>query len=274
MYLLLFNIARVICSAQPTLAAMLTRVPQYYLNICGEWSSHCFNEYCCTIILKEKMDDYFLYSDYEDDPQFEDGLLYDVYCDEDEHPMCENDAFASMDIFDDFDGDYAYSYPGSSYSSGDPNPMPSKCVSQKWICTANTTQRNNRPATANKGKWMIFRATEEIDSVWQKISTAVKDGKLGPSADVSTIGSKTGNIRIVNNLILHFDSGIFESHAFLTSIAARPSHVICVNTYDHTDQADVLRVRNELRSMGFIEKLPYKTDAATKAQKTDCKYRC
>ncbi len=41
--------------------------------------------------------------------------------------------------------------------------------------------------------------------------------------------------------------------------------VICVYTYDHTDEADVMRVRQRLKELGYTRKLPYKTDAATYA---------
>ena len=39
--------------------------------------------------------------------------------------------------------------------------------------------------------------------------------------------------------------------------------VICVYTYDSDDERDVMRVREELRALGFTNKIPYKTDEAT-----------
>lgn len=42
-------------------------------------------------------------------------------------------------------------------------------------------------------------------------------------------------------------------------------HILCVYTYDHTDEDDVFRVRNQLRGLGFRDKLIYKTDEATRA---------
>ncbi len=41
--------------------------------------------------------------------------------------------------------------------------------------------------------------------------------------------------------------------------------VICVYTYDWTDEADVRRVRQELRALGITSKIPYKTDDDTNA---------
>jgi len=43
--------------------------------------------------------------------------------------------------------------------------------------------------------------------------------------------------------------------------------VICVYTYDWTNEADVMRVRKALRDLGFTRKLPYKSDADTYAGK-------
>ncbi len=43
--------------------------------------------------------------------------------------------------------------------------------------------------------------------------------------------------------------------------------VICVYTYDYADEADVRRVREELRALGFIDKLSYKADEDTLAGK-------
>ena len=41
------------------------------------------------------------------------------------------------------------------------------------------------------------------------------------------------------------------------------ARVICVYTYDWTDEADVLRIREELRKLGIINKVPYKSDQDT-----------
>lgn len=58
------------------------------------------------------------------------------------------------------------------------------------------------------------------------------------------------------------------------------SHVICIYTYDHEDESDVMRVREKLRELGFAENLGYKTDAATYSgvyratgHSNVCKYR-
>jgi len=45
--------------------------------------------------------------------------------------------------------------------------------------------------------------------------------------------------------------------------------VICVYTYDWTDEEDVKRIRHELKNLGILWKIPYKTDQDTE----DDKYR-
>ena len=49
-------------------------------------------------------------------------------------------------------------------------------------------------------------------------------------------------------------------------LAKNPAvRVICVYTYDWTDEADVMRVRAELRELGFTAKISYKADSDTVA---------
>jgi hypothetical protein len=43
--------------------------------------------------------------------------------------------------------------------------------------------------------------------------------------------------------------------------------VMCVYTYDWTDEKDVQRVREELRKLGITSKIPYKADEDTLAGK-------
>jgi len=43
--------------------------------------------------------------------------------------------------------------------------------------------------------------------------------------------------------------------------------VICVYTYDWTDERDARRVRQELRHLGVTKKIPYKSDKDTLAGK-------
>ena len=84
----------------------------------------------------------------------------------------------------------------------------------------------------------IFVDPENVDEVWAKIKKAVEEGKLGDSAKVST--------------------------AKPNPLAGKSrAHVICVYTYDWTDENDVKRIREELRKLGITNKIPYKADEDT-----------
>jgi hypothetical protein len=62
-----------------------------------------------------------------------------------------------------------------------------------------------------------------VDDVWFKIKKAVEEGRLGGSAKVST--------------------------AKPNPLSKDPrKHVICVYTYDWTDEEDVRRIREELKT--------------------------
>ena len=90
------------------------------------------------------------------------------------------------------------------------------------------------------GKWLIFLNKENVDKIWNKIKLATEKGSLGIEAKVSTAKQKSTNIE-------------YE----------KDKHVICVYTYDWTDEKDVKRVREELRKLGITSKIPYKTDEDT-----------
>lgn len=84
------------------------------------------------------------------------------------------------------------------------------------------------------GKWCIFAPSSEVDQAWSKIKDAVDGDKL-LFAKVSTALRSMG----------------------------RDGHVICVYTRDWTDKQDLLRIREVLRSLGFVEELGYKRDVDT-----------
>ncbi len=96
------------------------------------------------------------------------------------------------------------------------------------------------PDTVNNGKWLVFVPLSQIDDVWAKVKRATEEGRLGSSAKVATARPNPNT----------------------TSPDRR---VICVFTYDWTDEEDVRRVRQELRDLGITSKLPYKADEDTVA---------
>jgi hypothetical protein len=91
--------------------------------------------------------------------------------------------------------------------------------------------------TERGGKWIVFASREHIDEVWEQIKQATKDGRLGPRSKVSTM--------------LH-------AHKW-------PSPMICVYTYDGDDEADVMRVREVLRTLGWTGIIGWKADSETLA---------
>ncbi len=93
-------------------------------------------------------------------------------------------------------------------------------------------------ATDQSGKWLVFVHFSKVDKMWAKIKEATEQGKLGGSSKVATA-------------IPHAD-------------ATEPDKkVICVYTYDWTDEEDARRVREELRQLGVTWKTAYKADVDT-----------
>ncbi len=110
---------------------------------------------------------------------------------------------------------------------------PSKDFSRRWQMRKSPSCGSvfSGPTT---GKWCIFAPSSDVDVVWSKIKRAVEGDKL-LFAKVSTALRSMG----------------------------RDGHVICVYTQDWTDKQDLLRVREVLRSLGFVEELGYKRDIDT-----------
>ena len=117
------------------------------------------------------------------------------------------------------------------------NTKPSVVINKFWLYAERKigTYPN---ANKNCGKWLIFVPITQIDDVWIKIKIATKEGKLGSSAKVSTAKPNPNS-------------------------ANPKKSVICVYTYDWTDEADVKRIRQELRELGITSKIPYKADRDT-----------
>ena len=119
---------------------------------------------------------------------------------------------------------------------------PSEVFDAFWIHAERRDQSSYPDHTERGGKWMLFIDTSEIDVWWSKIKAATEGGVLGGSAKVATM----------------------KPNSNATSADTR---VICVYTYDVTDEADCTRVREGLRNLGITWKIPYKTDADTHAGK-------
>lgn len=84
----------------------------------------------------------------------------------------------------------------------------------------------------------MFVPVAERDETWQKIKQATEEGKLGGSAKVATMKPNANG--------------------------SNPNvKVICVYTYDWTDEKDIKRVRAVLRELGIDRKIAYKADDDT-----------
>lgn len=92
--------------------------------------------------------------------------------------------------------------------------------------------------TSRGGKWLIFVSSHNLGKVWTKVKGAVEEGRLG------SVAKAAGAMR--------------NSHSQNSK-----AKVICVYTYDWKDHQDVKRIREELRKIGIVRKISYKTDEDT-----------
>ena len=114
---------------------------------------------------------------------------------------------------------------------------PSEVTEVDWLYAIRQKGTYPKP-TPRSGKWLVFVDRNEVDAVWATIKEATEAGRLGDSAKVAT--------------------------AKLNPHATDPkTKVICVYTYDWTDEVDIRRIRAELRALGITQKIPYKADADT-----------
>jgi len=114
---------------------------------------------------------------------------------------------------------------------------PSEVIEVYWLYAIRQKGTYPKP-TPRSGKWLIFVDRNDNDAVWATIKEATEAGRLGGSAKVATT----------------------KPNPYATD---PKTNVICVYTYDWTDEADVRRIRTELRSLGITQKIPYKADADT-----------
>lgn len=87
------------------------------------------------------------------------------------------------------------------------------------------------------GKWLIFLPPDKVDEAWKTVRDATCAKILGISAKVSTAKPNPDS--------------------------RDQMKVIYVYTADWQDEAEVMRVREELRKLGFAERLGYKRNIET-----------
>jgi hypothetical protein len=115
--------------------------------------------------------------------------------------------------------------------------IPLKTTQMYWIVLDAPGCAPEAIEDENAGKWLIFREPDAVDAAWKKIRDATVTQELGISAKVST---------------------------------AKPNpdsrdnrKVIYVYTKDWADEADVMRVREKLRELGFVDRIGYKRNIET-----------
>lgn len=115
---------------------------------------------------------------------------------------------------------------------------PSEVTNRRWLFAYRKRGEYPEDHKDNVGKLLIFIPVARIDEDWLRIKQAVEQGRLGNSAKVSTarqtpLGDNT------------------------------KERLICVYTYDWTDEYDVRRIHSEVHDLGFTWPISYKTDADT-----------
>lgn len=124
------------------------------------------------------------------------------------------------------------------YSLGE-GIFPTKTTRSYWIQQDRPGVSSGATANEEAGKWLIFLPPEEVDEAWQKIRNATVEGTLGIGAKVSTAKENE------------------DSHD--------ERKVIYVFTENWADEADVMRVREELKNLGFVDRIGYKRNLDTYA---------
>lgn len=122
------------------------------------------------------------------------------------------------------------------YASDTDDKLPSECCSEPWNhVTSSNPSRIPFPATDEDraGKWMIFRATQQIDALWKDIKTAVENDRLGFAAKVSTQFKKQSKFEATHYTI-HSMSVLWVYHAILVRLILLQKHSWFVSTHTTT----------------------------------------
>ncbi|RXE56644.1 hypothetical protein ABH15_00200 [Methanoculleus taiwanensis] len=114
---------------------------------------------------------------------------------------------------------------------------PSKTTQMYWIVEDAPNAGCSPVDDELGGKWLIFAEPADADEAWRRVRNETAAGRLGTSARVSTAKENPD---------------------------ARDNRtVIYVYTADWRDEADVMRVRERLRELGFVDRLGYKRNIET-----------
>jgi hypothetical protein len=115
--------------------------------------------------------------------------------------------------------------------------VPTKTTQMYWIVQDAPGSAPESIDDVNAGKWLIFQEPDQVDTVWKKVRDATVALELGISAKVST--SKPNPDSRDNRKVVY------------------------VYTKDWADEPDVMRVREKLRELGFVDRIGYKRNIET-----------
>ncbi|MDR0438616.1 MAG: DUF1917 domain-containing protein, partial [Methanocalculaceae archaeon] len=122
------------------------------------------------------------------------------------------------------------------YAAGE-GIIPTKTTKSYWIQQDHPDAETWVAGAEEAGKWLIFLSSEEVDVAWKKVRNATVVGTLGIGAKVSTAKENK------------------DSHD--------DRKVIYVFTTDWSDEKEVMRVREELKNLGFVDRIGYKRNLDT-----------
>lgn len=105
----------------------------------------------------------------------------------------------------------------------DDHAKPSEITAVYWVEAKCQTATCQQP-TPQQGQWVLNTTVQNVDAAWAAIKQATEDGQLGYKSKVSTASRQQNN---------------------------PDSRTICVLTYDSTDESDVQRVHNTLKSLNI-----------------------
>jgi hypothetical protein len=115
--------------------------------------------------------------------------------------------------------------------------VPSKTTQMYWIVQDAPGSAPKAIEDENAGKWLIFQEPGLADAAWKKVRDATVALEIGISAKVST--SKPNPESRDNRKVIY------------------------VYSKNWADEEDVMRVREKLRELGFVDRIGYKRNIET-----------
>lgn len=110
--------------------------------------------------------------------------------------------------------------------------MSQNLITNQFIEVFNSINKNK--PTKFHGKWISILGETYANNVWEKVKKATEEGKLGYKTRV----------------YFPFLKDSKSSRKFVS---------ICFYTYDCRDFRDVMKIREELKKLGFIHPLRYRS---------------